>query len=79
MSKKEKWLALSQQVDELTRRYPPGTPCRYWPGAREGEGYPGKIRSAYLVTQDGLIAVFVESYPGYIAATHVEPIPVEGL
>jgi hypothetical protein len=77
MLTRARMLELSRLVDDLTRRHPPGTPCRFWPGAREGEGRPSRIRSAWLVTQSGEVAVFVEGYPGYIAATHVKCGPEE--
>jgi hypothetical protein len=66
-------LDLSRRVDLLTTRFPAGTLCRYWPGARANEpGREGTLRSAFFFSYAGDIAVFVEGYPGWIAATHVE-------
>lgn len=65
--------ALRLRAEELTRLHPPGTPCRYWPMDRRGEGRAGKIRSAYRVTNAGELVVFVSGQPGHMLASHVEP------
>lgn len=59
-------------VDAWNARYPVGTPVRYWPGAREGEGELTHTRSiAWLVC--GTPCVAVKGHAGGIALTHVEP------
>ena len=61
-----------KHAEELTRLFPVGTPCRYWPGVREGLGRQGTIRSMWRVLGSGHVAVMVTGYPGAIAETHVE-------
>lgn len=72
----EAWAFMSRRVDELTRRFPPETPCRIWPGAKEGEGKPDAIRTAFAIAPSCDIVVWVEDYPGWIAATHVDDLDV---
>lgn len=67
-------IGLSRDAAELTEKYPPGTRCRYWRGAREGPGQETTIRSPYSVVA-GQIVVWLKGVSGCIAATHVEPIP----
>lgn len=71
-------IELSKRAEDLTRRYPPGTPCRFWPGVREGPGRQGVIRSSWAVLSGQDIVVWIEDYPGCIAATHVECEEVYG-
>jgi len=57
--------------DEFNRRAPVGTPVRFWPGAREGEGRISKTRTpAWLMSS--AVVVSVEGYPGGIALSHIE-------
>ena len=64
----------------LSLKHPIGTPCRFWPGAKEGPGREDTICSAFYVFSSGDIVVHVKGYAGCIAATHVEPLtpPTEG-
>lgn len=71
----EAMLSMSREVDALSNRYPIGTPCRYWPGARWDEPRHGTIRSRYAVLGGHTVVVWVTGYPGCIAASHVEPEP----
>ena len=61
------------QAHDLSESYPVGTPCRYWPGTKQGEGRLGRIRQPYGITRDGHIVTFVTGLAGYILASHVEP------
>ena len=57
----ESWNALHQV----------GTPVRYWPGFRQGEGQISKTRTpAWVVC--GIAVVSVDGHPGGIALTHIE-------
>jgi hypothetical protein len=59
--------------DTWNARHPIGTPVRYWPGVREGDGREGVTRSeAWLVC--GHASVLVSTYTGGIALTHVEVV-----
>ena len=64
-----------QDIDLVNNGMPVGTPVRYWPGVREGEGRESITRTPVwmLHTSSGDIPlVSVEGYPGGIALTHVE-------
>ena len=59
------------KVERFNERYPVGTPVRYWPGIRHGDGRESVTRTpAWLVC--GKPCVSVEGYPGGIALTHLE-------
>lgn len=70
-----KMMEMSKRVDELTAKYPVGTPCRYWTGAREGEGKQGTIRSAWAILGGHTVVVWIEGCSGCVAETHVEVRP----
>jgi hypothetical protein len=53
---------------------PIGTPVRYWPGAREGDGRTSRTRTATQMFRDVEPVVCVDGYPGFIALTHVDVI-----
>ena len=57
---------------------PPGTPVRFWPGARLGEGQFSRIRSSAWALLSGQAIVCVDGYPGGIALSHVEVLGPEG-
>jgi hypothetical protein len=64
----------AQTVDRFNEQHPIGTPVRYWPAIRSGEGRESVTRTpARLVC--GAPCVSVEGYPGAIALTHVEVQP----
>ncbi|MCO5167898.1 MAG: hypothetical protein M9894_16260 [Planctomycetes bacterium] len=54
-------------------RCPVGTPVRYWPGVREGEGRQGVTRSLAWVVS-GHASVLVTGQSGSVALSHVEPV-----
>jgi hypothetical protein len=50
-----------------------GTPIRYWPGLREGDGIESVTRGpVWIVCGEPVVPVV--GYPGGIALTHVEVI-----
>ena len=57
-------------------RLPVGTPVLYWPGARVGEGRTSVTRTPIWKIGDGTEVVSVEGYPGGIALTHIQTLPV---
>jgi hypothetical protein len=62
-------------VDDWNARYPIGTPVRYWPGVKRGEGHESKTRTPAWVIHGGHSAlVSVEGYSGGIILSHIEPI-----
>lgn len=61
-------------VMEFNRRHEIGTPVRFWPGARVGEGRRSRTRSAAWELESGDAVVLVEDYSGGIALTHVQVI-----
>lgn len=68
-----------EQAEALTAAHPEGTPVEFWPGVREGQGRLGRVRSQWMDAPGGELVVFVEGYPSWIAATHVQPLaPVGG-
>lgn len=66
--------ALEHVVWDFNRRYPIGTPVRYWTGAREGEGRTGETRSAAEVFSGHTPVVWVTGLVGCVALSHVEPL-----
>lgn len=52
--------------------HPIGTPVRYWPFLREGDGITGKTRSEAWVPPSGTAMVLCTGRAGGIALTHVE-------
>lgn len=59
---------------EFNRLHPVGTPVRYWPGVRQGEGRISTTRTPAWTLGSGAALVSVEGYPGGIALTHIEPL-----
>lgn len=61
-------------VERWNDDHPIGTPVRYWPGFREGDGRRGATRSTAFIAgkRDPEPVVFVEGYAGWIALSHVE-------
>ncbi|WP_341394043.1 DUF4326 domain-containing protein [Arthrobacter sp. G119Y2] len=77
------WCPLSQpcHADVLLElangdRLPVGTPVLFWPGARVGEGRRSATRTPIWKMGDGTEVVSVEGYPGGIALTHIQTLPV---
>lgn len=57
-------------AERFNDTYPVGTPVRYWPGAREGDGQEPRRRTpAWEIS--GHSVVSVEGYAAGIALTHV--------
>ncbi|MGY5634148.1 hypothetical protein ACW7N6_38045 [Streptomyces sp. UC1A3] len=61
-------------VAAWNRRYPEGTPVRYWTGAREGEGAVGETRSAASVLEGHTAVVWVTGHSACVALSHVQPV-----
>lgn len=57
-------------------RLPLGTPVLFWPGARVGEGRRSITRTPIWKVGAGTEVVSVEGYPGGIALTHIQTLPV---
>ena len=62
------------KVERFNERYPVGTPVRYWPGFREGEGRESVTRTPAWLVGGHTPCVSVEGYPGGIALTHIEAL-----
>lgn len=62
-------------ANEFNDLVPVGTPVRYWPGLRTGEGRASATRTPAWVLPSGTAVVSVEGYAGGIALTHVMPVP----
>lgn len=62
-----------REVQYWNDAYPVGTPVRYWPGLREGEGTESTTRSsAWILGEDAVVMVVGKS--GGIALSHVEVV-----
>lgn len=61
------------EAEGWNKKHPVGTPVRFWPGVREGDGRLGATRSAAWRLCDHA-SVLVTGYSGGIALTHVEPL-----
>ena len=57
-------------------RLPVGTPVLFWPDATVGEGRPSVTRTPIWKMGSGTEVVSVEGYPGGIALTHIQTLPV---
>ena len=55
---------LEDRARTYSRRYPVGSPCRYWEGKRTGPGVPSTIRSRFWVLGHGEIVCQVEGAYG---------------
>jgi hypothetical protein len=62
------------RVDRFNAENPIGTPVRYWPGERRGEGVLSQTRSQAAIQSDHG-SVWVEGMAGSVALTHVEVLP----
>lgn len=65
--------AAEQVAAAFNEANPVGTPVRFWPGARVGDGRPSKTRGNAWVMPSGDPVVLVDGYAGGIALTHVAP------
>ncbi len=63
-------------VDFFNKHYPPGTPVRFWPGVKDGEGILSRTRSKAQILSGDTPVVWVEDYAGAIALTHVQVVEV---
>src|SRR5215213_7229523 len=66
-------LRLSARVDELTRLYPPGSPCWYWPGTLNDAPQRSMTRSPWAVVCEQIV-VWVRGRADCIAHDHVQTI-----
>lgn len=63
--------ASRSSVETFNQAHPIGTPVRYWPGTRDGEGARSITRSpAWSIS--GHAVVSVEGYAGGIALSHID-------
>lgn len=61
-------------VDGFNRDNIVGDHVQFWTGAREGRGRFSTTRTVAQVV-DGRPVVWIDGQPGFVALTHVEPIP----
>jgi hypothetical protein len=59
-------------VAAFNEQHPVGTPVRYWPGVRQGDGCESVTRTPAWLVGGHAPCVSVEGYPGGIALTHVQ-------
>jgi len=64
--------AQSPKTERFNALHPVGTPVRYWPGVRSGEGRESVTRTPAWVVGGHTPCVSVEGYAGGIALTHIE-------
>lgn len=60
-------------VKNWNRDNPVGTPVRYWPGVREGDGKPATTRKPAQLIGGHTAVVWVTGETSFIRLTHVEP------
>jgi hypothetical protein len=54
--------------------HPVGTPVRYWPGFREGDGKVSSTRTPAELLSGHTPVVWVEDVASCIALTHIQPV-----
>ncbi len=64
---------LAKKADELSQAMPPGTPVRYWRGARTDPPKTGSINRSFAAVAYNVVG-WVDNYPAFIPASHIEPI-----
>lgn len=62
------------EVAAWNAAHPVGTPVRFWPWTRDGEGRPGRTRSVAWAPGGHTPMVLVEDYVGGILLSHVEVV-----
>lgn len=65
----------SKLADLWNKRFPVGTPVRYWTGAREGMGKVGTTRTEASVLGGHSAVVWIDGHSGCVGLSHVEPMP----
>lgn len=65
------------EAERFNQENPVGSPVRYWPGARVGDGRPSKTRTPAWVMGGHTAVVSVEGYAGGIALSHVTATGLE--
>lgn len=60
------------EVERFNQLHPVGTPVRYWPGIRAGDGRESRTRTPAWLVGGHSPCVSVKGYPGGIALTHVK-------
>lgn len=63
-----------KKAEEFNKKYPIGTPVRYWPGARHGKGCESKTRTDAQLLGNHTAVVWVENFPACLALSHIAPI-----
>lgn len=62
-------------VIEFNRDHMIGAHVQYWTGVRKGRGKFSTTRSAAELNTIGIPVVWIAGQTGYVALTHVEPVP----
>jgi hypothetical protein len=68
---------LAKQAEKLTTAMPPGTPVRYWIGAKGPWPRAGNIKHPFGVSGYSVVG-WVDTHAGCIAASHIEAIQTKG-
>lgn len=64
---------LETHAEKLNKEMPPGTEVRFWPGAKEGPGQTGTIKSyGFTVLSGQTVVGWIHGARGCIAASHIE-------
>jgi hypothetical protein len=65
-----------REAAEFNRKFPVGTRCRYWRGARgtADDAHVGEISKPAFVLMDHMAVVLFRQGGGCVALSHVEPI-----
>lgn len=70
--KRQRGLVAAQlEVERWNKAHPIGTPVRFWPGIREGEGRTSRTRTEAHLLNDNAV-VWIEGWAGFIHLSHVE-------
>ncbi len=72
MSLSEAEISDQRAVEIFNERHPVGTPVRFWPGVKVGEGILSKVRAQAEILSGHTPVVWVEGCAGCIALTHIE-------
>lgn len=65
-------MSTPDKAQKFNAAHPVGTPVRYWPGLRRGDGIESVTRTPAWAMGGHTAVVSVEGYAGGIALTHVE-------
>lgn len=62
----------NKEINLFDERCPVGTPVRYWPGVREGDGILSRTRSRADLLGGHTPVAWVEGHGACIALSHVQ-------